>query len=348
MPSGTDSGLSPRRVMVVGAGLMGRWHAHAVRLAGSHVVAIVDNDVAAAKELAGRSGGRAYTSLGGCLQHERVDIAHICSPTDTHEVLIRECIAAGVSAFVEKPLATSADASAALVQAAATHGVWLCPTHQYAFQRSIAGLVGHLPQLQALTTVDLVFQTAGGGQDSRRWARIVGDILPHPISILQKLFPLDAIDHAEWMVSGNAHGTWQLTATIQQALVRILLSVQARPTCARASVAGTGGSFTADLFHDYGVWTAGVVSRRSKIAGPGVNAARHLATYAVNLASRAVRGEPAYPGLQKLVKEFHRLDPDRVPITPAQILQVARLRDWFLSCAPENVAAAGAREWGGS
>lgn len=348
MASSPEAGVPPRRVVIVGAGLMGRWHAHAVLRSGSRVVAIVDPDLAIGGALARRSGGLAYPSLGACLEREAVDIAHICTPTETHGPLVRECIAAGIPAFVEKPLATSADATAALLDAAMQRGLGICPTHQYAFQRSVAGLVAHLPQLGALATVDIVFQTAGAGQDTSRWARIAGDILPHPVSLLQRLFPLDAIDDADWVLKGNARGTWQLTATIQHALVRVLLSVEARPTCARATVAGRGGTFTADLFHDYGIWTAGVVSRRAKILGPGVHAARHLAAFAVNLAARGVRGEPAYPGLQALVSEFHRLDADRVPIAPAQILQVARLRDWFLDNAADHRSAAGAPERSGS
>lgn len=344
MASSPEAGVPPRRVVIVGAGLMGRWHAHAVRRSGSRVVAIVDPDLATAGALARRSGGLAYASLGACLKREAVDIAHICTPTETHGLLVRECIAAGVPAFVEKPLAVSADATAALLDAAMQRGLRICPTHQYAFQRSVAGLVAHLPQLEALATVDIVFQTAGAGHDTTRWSRIAGDILPHPVSILQKLFRIEEIDDAEWRMTENAHGTWQLTATIRQALVRILLSVEARPTCARATVAGTGGTFTADLFHDYGIWTAGAVSRHSKISGPGVNAARHLAAFAFNLAARAIRGEPAYPGLQTLVSEFHRLDADRVPITPAQILQVARVRDWFLDHGGDRLAAPVARE----
>lgn len=347
MPSGREPDLSPRRVVVVGAGLMGRWHSLAVRRSGSHIVAIVDQDADLAGKLAKRYGGLPYRSLGACLERETVDIAHICTPTETHEWMVRECINAGVSAFVEKPFSVSATSTAALIDAATKQGVRICPTHQYAFQKSVADLVGHLPKLGALATVDLVFQTAGGGQDKTRWARIAGDILPHPLSILQKVFFADDIAKAEWCIAANARGTWQLTARIQQALVRILLSIEARPTCARATAAGVGGTFEANLFHDYGIWSAGHVSRLSKISGPGVNAAKHLAAFTGNLVARTVRREPAYPGLIKLVSEFHRLDVNCIPITPGQILQVARIRDWFLDCADVSLAGSGSseRDW---
>lgn len=330
MPSGSEPALSPRRVVVVGAGLMGRWHSHAVQRAGSRIVAIVDHDAGAAGKLAKRFGGLPYTSLSACLEREAVDIAHICTPTGTHDLMVSECIHAGVSAFVEKPFSVSAKSTAALIEAANKQGVRICPTHQYAFQRSVANLVSHLPKLGALATIDIVFQTAGGGDDVTMWPRIAGDMLPHPVSILQKLFMVDDIAKAEWCFSTNTRGTWQLTTQIQQALVRILLSVEARPTCARIKATGDGGTFEANLFHDYGVWSAGRVSRLAKISGPGVNAAKHLAAFTVNLVARTVRREPAYPGLTKLVSEFHRLDANRIPISAGQIMQVAQIRDWFL------------------
>lgn len=333
MPFRLKPNVSPRRVAIVGAGLMGRWHAHAVRRCGSRIVAMVDKDAAVAGALAKRFGGSTYTSLGTCLEREAVDVAHICTPTETHEMMVRECINAGVSACVEKPFSVSAASTAALIDAAARRGVQICPTHQYAFQKSVADLVSHLPKLGPLTTVDLVFQTAGGGLDRSRWPHVVGDILPHPVSILQSVFSADEIARADWQIAANGCGTWQLTAQIQKALIRILLSVEARPTCARITATGAGGTFEANLFHDYGIWSAGRVSRLHKISGPGLNASKHLGAFTLNLAVRAVRREPAYPGLTKLVSDFHQLNADRIPISAGQIMQVAQIRDWFLSCA---------------
>lgn len=328
--------VPPRRVVIVGAGLMGRWHSHAIRRCGSHIVAVVDRDPEVARALAKRFGGLTYTSLGMCLEHEAVDVAHICTPTETHEMMVRECIDAGVSACVEKPFSDSAKSTAALIDAATRRGVRICPTHQYAFQKSVSDLIRHRPKLGALATVDLVFHTAGGGQDTSRWPGVASDILPHPLSILQRLFLTDDIANAVWRIAANGSGTWQLTTQIQKALVRILLSVEARPTCARITATGAGGTFEANLFHDYGIWSAGRVSRSTKISGPSLNAAKHLSASTINLAARVIRREPAYPGLTKLVSDFHQLNADCIPISAEQIMQVAQIRDLFLSCAADG------------
>jgi predicted dehydrogenase len=50
--SGTP--MNPIRAAIVGAGLMGRWHAHAAQRAGGHLVGIVDIDESAAVRLSKR------------------------------------------------------------------------------------------------------------------------------------------------------------------------------------------------------------------------------------------------------------------------------------------------------
>ncbi len=344
MPLNRETALSQRRVAIVGAGLMGFWHAHAVRCSGSHIVAVVDQDADVARRMAKRFRGLPYTSLNVCLAHERIDIAHICTPTETHASAIRACIDAGVSVLVEKPFSVCAKSTAELIDAATKQDVRLCPTHQYAFQNSVAELVSQLPNLGELATVDVAFQTAGGGHDKARWPYIAADVLPHPLSILQRVFPTEDLAEAPWCMAANGRGTWQLTAQIQTALVRILLSVEARPTCARIVAVGAGGTFEADLFHDYGIWSPGHASRRSKISAPGLRAAKHLVASTVNLALRAARWEPAYPGLRNLVKEFHQQHAKGVPISAGQIMQVARVRDWFLSSAAAGRAPGTAQE----
>lgn len=74
--------MAPLRVVVAGAGLMGRWHIHAARAAGATVVAVVDPDHPRARGLAGTDTSVA-TELEASLQPEP-DVVHVRTPPNSH------------------------------------------------------------------------------------------------------------------------------------------------------------------------------------------------------------------------------------------------------------------------
>lgn len=100
--------MSPLRVLVVGAGEMGREHAAAVQAAGDHVVAIADENPERARELAGRSGATAYPSLEHALVAEQLDALPldtvvIATPSTQHLTQSLTALRAGLDVLVEKP-----------------------------------------------------------------------------------------------------------------------------------------------------------------------------------------------------------------------------------------------------
>src|SRR5437879_404546 len=95
----------PIRAAVVGAGLMGRWHADALVRAGGRLSLVVDADPQRARRLAARYPNcRATTTLGADAGDSIVDVVHICTPTDTHETLASQAVQNHMRALVEKPL----------------------------------------------------------------------------------------------------------------------------------------------------------------------------------------------------------------------------------------------------
>src|SRR6476661_5561535 len=101
------------RAAVVGAGLMGRWHAHAIGRVGGRVVAVVDPDTARAGALAARLPGSpvATPDLARAVHDHGVQVVHVCAPLAVHEAITQQAIDAGVHALVEKPLANDAAAT---------------------------------------------------------------------------------------------------------------------------------------------------------------------------------------------------------------------------------------------
>ena len=290
---------------------------------------VTDPDIVRAGLLAAAT----YRDLPEMLAATTPDLLHLCTPTATHGALLRLAAERGVHAFAEKPLAANLAETRALLAAAEAAGTWLCPVHQYAFQSSIETILRDRDRIGDPVLIELAFYSAGAaGQPAAAYPAIAADILPHPLSILQRLCPgpLPAADL--WQMGQSGTGTFTLQTVIADALVGITLSLTARPTRATLDLFGTRGAFAADLFHDYVMFRDGTASRRSKMTRPLRDGAGHFGHAALNLAGRALRGETAYPGLTALcARAYASLDGRTpVPIQVGQILEVAALRDDFI------------------
>ncbi len=324
---------------IIGAGLMGRWHAHAACRAGGRIAAIADPDKSAAAAISKKYGGAVFESAEDLFKYADVNFVHICTPTTTHDELVAMAVKCGAHAFVEKPFASNASATRDLLEHGEAARVRLCPVHQYAFQNSLERFLSRRTKIGNIAAINLQFFTAGGaGFSHYDWPRVAADILPHPVSILQRLFPGTDLTSASWRIAGATHGHWEMSTAIEGVFVCITLSLISRPTGAHLTVDADNGSFEADLFHDYSIWMGGEVSRSAKIAQPFERSFKHLAAASVNLARRGLRREPAYPGLVNLTKAFYRSGDAGSPIQNSDIIAAAKLRDHFLAAtaAPDR------------
>ncbi|MCA0273861.1 MAG: Gfo/Idh/MocA family oxidoreductase [Proteobacteria bacterium] len=325
------AGAMPR-VAVVGAGLMGRWHAHAARRIGASVVGVADPEPGRAARLAG-SAETAFASLPELLRAVRPDILHVCGPTGMHREAIELALASGVHVFVEKPLALTAAETRELCDMAAAAKVVLCPVHQYAFQRAVERILAGLPRSGPPVQVEMTFFSAGAeGADPERLPALAADILPHPVSIAQRFWPGVRLATLDWKIEPMGPGGWQLSAPIGDASLRIALSFSARPTEASLVVRGSKGTWTADLFHGFARFRDGTASRATKALRPFADAFGLLGAASGNLAGRTLRREPAYPGLRELTARVYAAAQGAAgcPITAEEAVEVAALRDLFL------------------
>jgi predicted dehydrogenase len=257
---------------------------------------------------------------------ELADVVHLCTPAESHVRLAQQILHAGRHALVEKPLAPSANDTAALLQAAHAGGVLLCPVYQFGFQDGARSALARLGTNGSLRHVDITMCSAGAehADDSGR-AQIADEVLPHPVSLLQRWLSTD-VSQLEWTVQRPLPGEIRAVTRAGAVTAAILVSMSGRPTVNRAVLIGAAATVEVDLFHGYAVTHAGTVSRRRKIAQPFLRAARLAGGAGLNLARRTWRRQPAYPGLRELVEEFY--DSVRAggpsPIAPQQTLDIAR------------------------
>lgn len=319
---------------IIGAGLMGRWHADAVVRTGGAVTLIVDPDDGALGALGKKCpGARLERTLDAASVGKVANVAHVCTPLATHLRVIMDLIDTGVHVLVEKPFTENASDARAVVERAAKRGVLVCPVHQFLFQNGVRDLHAWLPEIGPLRRVEFSTCSAGAvGRDAAAQDALIAEILPHPLSLVNELLDVQT-SGLDWQCVHPMAGEFRAIAPARETVVDVAISAHGRPTENVLRVIGDNGSATADLFHGFATRLSPEISRRAKVAKPFTTSAGTFAAAAANLARRAARGESAYPGLRVLVREFHnavRAGTDS-PIAAEAIVDVAVARDRLLS-----------------
>ncbi len=112
------------RAGIIGAGFMGRVHAHAVRAVGADVVAVSSSSPETAKIGAAALGAeRAAVSAQELIESPDIDVVHVCTPNGAHRDLAAAALASGKHVICEKPLATTAADAALLTEQARSAAV---------------------------------------------------------------------------------------------------------------------------------------------------------------------------------------------------------------------------------
>jgi predicted dehydrogenase len=321
--------MTPLRVVVAGAGLMGRWHIHAARAAGATIAGVVDREPARARAHAPH-GADVATELGPALRL-KPDVVHICTPPDSHLELCHTALEAGCHVIVEKPV-TPTTAGAAALQARATElGRLLVPVHQFVWQRGIQQILAARRRLGTIRHIEFATCSAGADRpDAPDRDAIALEIAPHAFSLARAL--LDApVGRLDWRLDRAAPGEWRFTATTPEGCtLSNLISLQARPTFAIWRVLAQHGSARADLFHGFATFEPGTASRGYKTLRPIVTGVRTASVGALNLGRRAIRWEPAYPGLRELCQRtYGAIRGGPHPFDAAELIDVAQAIDYL-------------------
>ena len=333
--------MSSMRVAVVGAGLMGRWHAYFAQRLGAQIVAVVDSSPGAAESLA-RCVKKAavYRETGAMLEVARPHVVHMCTPLSSHLPLTLQVVESGVHALVEKPLTHSAAQTQTLLNKAQEREVHVCPVHQFRFQSGVARAAQALRGLGEVLHANFTICSAGGGVETGAILDdIVADILPHPFSILQALWPDYPLQAQDWMANSRRHGELHVQGTAGSIAVSVYVSMIARPTRCDLDILCSGGSIHLNFFHGYAVVRRGKPSRLDKVVQPFAFSGKTFAVAATNLAGRALRREMAYPGLSTLINRFYaaaRGAGDN-PISAQDTLTVALVRQHIIQQAIPGV-----------
>jgi predicted dehydrogenase len=307
---------------------MGRRHATAARRAGATVAVAVDPLLERAGLL---DAGSTHPDLGAALRADTIDVVHVCTPLDAHAGLARAALAAGAHVIVEKPLAPDSATTDELLRLADDTGRILVPVHQFLLQDGFRRVLAHLGELGTLVDLDFVAATAGAELTGMDAGGVVDDVLPHPLSLFERLAPGSTA--GSWDVRRPSPGELRASTGADDTTLSITVTTRGRPTRNELVVTGAAGTAHLDLFHGFAALEGGGRSRARKVSRPFARGAGTLAHASANLVVRAVRRETAYPGLQELVRSTYAsiLAGEPPPILPAEARAVAVARDAILA-----------------
>ncbi|MEO8216818.1 MAG: Gfo/Idh/MocA family oxidoreductase [Acidobacteriota bacterium] len=330
------------RACIVGAGLMGRWHAASVAAVGGTIVSVVDPDPLSLETMVGRHhGARGFSSLDMALQSLPPDVVHLCTPLSSHAELATVAMNCGAHVVIEKPLARNAEETGALLELAQSRNLLLAPVHQFVFQRGVAEALKRLPSLGDIQHLSFEICSAGGEQRSENLLdQIVDEILPHPISVAEA-FGLGAEQGSTAVLSPRAGELSAMWNCAGGATVSVLVSMHGRPPRNRATLVSSRATIHFDFFHGFSFTERAWTSRWRKAASPFEHSGRTVLAGSANLLERAWRSESAYPGLRELIGQFYAAVREHgpSPIPPQSVLAVALARDHLLQRAAEARAS---------
>ncbi len=191
------------RVAVIGASGIGKHHANWWTLEGAHVCAIVgtrreslEKAVDGLRKLFPFQG-EAFTETGTMLREMQPDIVDVCSPPPWHAVHVRDALDHGCHVLCEKPFVYDPDlttdecrkSAEALVELAAKNNRALALCIQYfeagAILKSLWEAANCCEPLRRVKAHLAAPAKGRPPQPERVWT----DLAPHPISLLQSVFP---------------------------------------------------------------------------------------------------------------------------------------------------------------
>ena len=130
--------MSKLKIAVAGAGLMGRRHIELVQANARCSLSAIVDPASGAAEIARRVGVPLYPTLDGLLGQSPPDGIILATPNAFHVDDALGCIAAGVPALVEKPVAHTVDAGQRLCEAVERWGAKILVGHHRRYNPILA------------------------------------------------------------------------------------------------------------------------------------------------------------------------------------------------------------------
>ena len=201
------------RVGIIGTGAVAHKHARALQNIGDRVTVCANRREEAGREFAARYGAALAGTWQEVCRHPEVDFVDVCTFPEFRLEVVEECAATGKHVMVEKPIATSLETAARMIETARRAGILLGVISQHRFDdasmflsRAVAaGRLGKLLQCDCYVkwfrSAEYYRRPAKGSWKTEGGGALIGQAI-HQVDLLR------------WLAGPVAEvaGMWQLGA----------------------------------------------------------------------------------------------------------------------------------------
>ena len=201
------------KVGLIGIGGMGFVHFNCYKKMADMEIAVADVRVDMAKEKVNDASINVYGSLTELLANEDVDFVDICTPSYLHAELTVAALNAGKHVLCEKPMSTSSEESAKMIEAAEKNGKLLMVAHVVRFMAPYAYLreVIKSNELGRLLRLDMKRVSAiptwsweDWMRDEKRSGGVTTDLSIHDLDFVQSVLGMpDTIQSYRYNMKDN-------------------------------------------------------------------------------------------------------------------------------------------------
>ncbi len=172
------------------------------KLKNIKITSVCDINESKALEISRKFGIRkVYTQLQDMLKNEKIDIIDICTPPESHAMLIKEVLKEGFPCIVEKPLAIRVEEADEIIELSKKKGVKVYVMHNYSFLPVVrkAKQMVNIGKIGEIIEVETRYFTPLKGEryyHSEHWVHalpagvLTSELLPHLLMLV-----IDFIDH---------------------------------------------------------------------------------------------------------------------------------------------------------
>lgn len=342
------------RVGVIGCGVISGPHLDALsRIKNATVVAVSDPFDAARETMAKKYGvAKSYSDYKEMFENEKLDVVHVCTPSQSHAEISIAAMNRGCHVFVEKPFALTAADAKRMLATAKKHNVLLCVDHNHLYDevmvkaRAIiaSGAIGRVSYVESWYGTSYSSDASSRyltWEGRNNWAydmpgALYQNFISHPIALLLDVMGGARVHGVQGkfnrIVPHMKTDELRVTFENESMLGMLSMSMAVSPRYLFVNVFGTAGTLKIDFLNKY-VFLDKPAAKIPRVVSRSLSAMKQARIIFGSGMKNTVLGllgkYNMYQGNETLIRLFYKsiIDGDPPPIAPEEGVRSMEVMD---------------------